>query len=485
MKPEQQRALAATAVLAALFFFAIKAPEQYQAALYIGIPIAVFAVLQWLVGAQPDKQQASELRSALRDKTSQLARVERRSEQLHERIVSARGVFTDLARNMKGTGEEIDGLGAEVDSALIALRALLGANEASALQLDQLGLTVQSSVAPLEELAQSIKSVARSVDALALTAEQTSSSITQMDASIDQVQLNASETARLSEEVSKDADLGADAISKTIGEINRIKESSLEAVLVIQSLTNRMDAIGEIVGVIDDVAEQTNLLALNAAIIAAQAGEQGKGFAVVADEIKDLAERAATSTKEISDLIKTIQNESRNAMIAVQRGADNVDRGVRVSNDAERALKKILDSSRMSTERVRAIARATVEHAKGSRQVTDAIGRIAETVSRVAVTTTEQAKGAELLSSGTARLRSIAAQVSALGDERRRAERDASQALEELRTRATQTRAATVATRVARDQMDDDVKALSSADKSLRDALAKRPRTSDPDDFAD
>ena len=214
-------------------------------------------------------------------------------------------------------------------------------------------------------MAYSIKEVAKNVDALSLTAEETSSSMNEMDVSIDQVQSNANETARLSEEVAHDAEKGAEAILKTIGEINRIKESSQEAVAVISNLGSRIDAIGQILNVIDDVAEQTNLLALNAAIIAAQAGEHGKGFAVVADEIKDLAERAGASTKEIADLIKTIQAESKNAIDAVERGAHNVDRGVEVSNEAERALKKILESSQKCTNMVRAIARATVEQAKG------------------------------------------------------------------------------------------------------------------------
>src|SRR5664280_1945698 len=229
--------------------------------------------------------------------------------------------------------------------------------------------------------------------------------------SIEEVQSNANETARLSEEVAQDAERGAEAILKTIGEIYRIKESSQEAVAVISNLGSRIDAIGQILNVIDDVAEQTNLLALNAAIIAAQAGEHGKGFAVVADEFKDLAERAGASTKEIADLIKTIQAESKNAIQAVERGAMNVDRGVEVSNEAERALKKILESSQKSTNMVRAIARATVEQAKGSKQVTDAIGRIAETVQQIAAATAQQARGSEVIMNSGEKMRTIAQQV--------------------------------------------------------------------------
>ena len=185
--------------------------------------------------------------------------------------------------------------------------------------------SVRETVSSIEEMTYSIKEVARNVDALSLTAEETSSSMNQMDVSIDQVQSNANETARLSEEVASDAEKGADAIHKTIDEINRIKETSSEAVAVIGNLGSRIEAIGDILNVIDEVAEQTNLLALNAAIIAAQAGEHGKGFAVVADEIKDLAERAGASTKEIAELIKTIQEESKKGIAAVQLGANTVD----------------------------------------------------------------------------------------------------------------------------------------------------------------
>jgi methyl-accepting chemotaxis protein len=298
--------------------------------------------------------------------------------------------------------------------------------------IGQLASSVRETVASIEEMAYSIKEVAKNVDALSLTAEETSSSMNEMDVSIDQVQSNANETARLSEEVAQDAERGAEAILKTIGEIYRIKESSQEAVSVISNLGSRIDAIGQILNVIDDVAEQTNLLALNAAIIAAQAGEHGKGFAVVADEIKDLAERAGASTKEIADLIKTIQAESKNAIQAVERGALNVDRGVEVSNEAERALKKILESSQKSTNMVRAIARATVEQAKGSKQVTDAIGRIAATVQQIAAATSQQARGSELIMKSGETMRTIALQVERSSQEQSRGSKQIKQSMESI-----------------------------------------------------
>ena len=340
----------------------------------------------------------------------------------------------DLTNALKDVGTNVESLSTTAEESSSSILQMTATNDEVAENIGELAGSVRETVSSIEEMAYSIKEVAKNVDALSLTAEETSSSMNEMDVSIDQVQSNANETARLSEEVALDAEKGAEAILKTISEIYRIKESSQEAVSVISNLGSRIEAIGQIVNVIDDVAEQTNLLALNAAIIAAQAGEQGKGFAVVADEIKDLAERAGASTREITDLIKTVQAESKNAISAVERGAHNVDRGVEVSNEAERALKKILESSQKSTNMVRAIARATVEQAKGSKQVTDAIGRIAETVQQIAAATAEQARGSELIMKSAEKMRLISQHVERSSQEQAKGSRQMSTAIESIST---------------------------------------------------
>ncbi|MBP6369060.1 MAG: hypothetical protein KA286_03555 [Burkholderiales bacterium] len=380
--------------------------------------------------AEPTKQL--DLREPAKDLGAAIDQAELSVPVISEVTVEVGGHVKTVNQSLADIYQSIETLATNAEESSSSILEMTTTNEEVAQNVGELATSVRETATSIEEMAYSIREVARNIDALSLTAEETSSSMNEMDVSIDQVQSNANETARLSEEVALDAERGAEAILKTISEINRIRESSTEAVNVISSLNTRIEAIGQILAVIDDVAEQTNLLALNAAIIAAQAGEHGKGFAVVADEIKDLAERAGGSTKEIADLIKTIQSESRNAISAVERGAQNVSRGVEVSNEAERALKKILESSQKSTAMVRAIARATVEQAKGSKQVTDAIGRIAETVQQIAAATAQQARGSDQIMKSAEKMRMITQHVERSSQEQAKGGRQITAAIEQI-----------------------------------------------------
>lgn len=348
---------------------------------------------------------------------------------IHEigRVLDERLVFH------KGLAESVDALSHSAEESSSSILEMVAINNEVRENIHNLALSVQETTTAIEEMTFSSKEVAKNIEELSTAAEETAASMNQMDVSISQVETNANETSKLSETVSKDAETGVTAINRTIDGIDKIKESSRVAAQVIGSLGQKINEIGNILNVIDDVAEQTNLLALNAAIIAAQAGEHGRGFAVVADEIKALAERTGASTKEIAELIKAVQDESKNAVNVMSKGVEDVEEGVRLGHDAESALRKIVESAKRSTLMIQAIAQATVEQAKGSKQVTNAISRIAETVQQIAFATAEQAKGSEHIMQSAERMKIITQQVERSADEQNRGGRQVTEAIENIR----------------------------------------------------
>jgi methyl-accepting chemotaxis protein len=311
------------------------------------------------------------------------------------RVEETSSSMVEMLASLRGIAENVEVLYQSAEESSSSILQMGATNDEVAENVTAMAASVEETTSAIEQMTYSIKEVAKNVDDLLQSTEGTSHAIREMDVAISQVETNAYETARLSEQVSKDAETGAESLQKTLQGINKIKDSSATASRVMEQLGRRIQEIGNIVDVIDDVAEQTNLLALNAAIIAAQAGEHGKGFAVVAEEIKDLAERTGASTKEIGDLIRAVQEESRNAVTAMNQGVKNVEDGVVLGRDAEGALKKIQDSAGRSTQMVKAIARATVEQARGSKEVTGSVERIAETVQQISKATNEQARGSE------------------------------------------------------------------------------------------
>ena len=143
------------------------------------------------------------------------------------------GSMTDITTSLQSIAHHVEALASSAEESSSSILEMTATNDEVAENMANLAASVRETVSSIEEMAYSIKEVARNVDALSLTAEETSSSMNQMDVSIDQVQSNANETARLSEEVATDAERGAEAILKIIVEINRIKETSSEAVAVI------------------------------------------------------------------------------------------------------------------------------------------------------------------------------------------------------------------------------------------------------------
>jgi len=169
--------------------------------------------------------------------------------------------------------------------------------------------------------------------------------------------------------------------------------------------------VGSILSVIDEVAEQTNLLALNAAIIAAQAGEHGKGFAVVAEEIRKLAERTATSTKEIGSLIASFQADTARAVETMKEGSRTVEEGSALSMEAGRSLGDILASAQKSSAMVREIVRSAKEQSRASQSVAAAVGRVREMVEQINKATSEQTVGSEQIRGAIDNMREMTGHV--------------------------------------------------------------------------
>ena len=398
------------------------------------------------------------------------------------RVEETSSAMVEMLSSLKGIAENVEVLYQSAEESSSSIMEMSTTNDEVAANVLKMAGSVEETTSAIEQMTYSIKEVARNVEDLLKNTEATSSSIREMDIAIGQVETNAYETARLSEQVSKDAETGMESIQKTIVGIDRIKDSSRQASSVIDQLGRRIGEIGNIVDVIDDVAEQTNLLALNAAIIAAQAGEHGKGFAVVADEIKDLSERTAASTKEIADLIRAVQAESRNAASAMNQGVRSVEEGVVLGREAENALKKIQESAKNSTQMVKAIARATVEQARGSKDVTAAVERVRETIEQINKATNEQARGSEQVMKVAEQMKLLTQGVRRSADEQSHGGKQISRSIENInemvthlnraqkeQTRGTEQVLKAIETiRSVADQQNRSVKQLEEAIETLR-----------------
>ena len=215
----------------------------------------------------------------------------------------------------------------------------------------------------------------------------------EMSHSIVEIASNTSSIASTASKASGLAEEGERIVERSINEVRAISE--IVGVLAgnIESLGERSQQIGKIVGVINEIAEQTNLLALNAAIEAARAGDQGRGFAVVADEVRNLSERTAKSTTQISAMIKTIQGDVQAARTSMDEGAKKVGDGVQYSVQAGRALGNIVDSVKNLNSMVEQIATATTQLTSVSEQISMDIGAVAS-LSQDITSGAEQISGA-------------------------------------------------------------------------------------------
>lgn len=358
------------------------------------IPIAALGLALLLVGGLV----------ALHAKTSVFERMAKeqaeqndRNQQAILRLLDEMGSLADGDLTVEATVTE-DITGTIADSfnfAIEELRKLVATINDTALMVDNATKQTENTAAHL----------ARAADNQAKEINAATESIVSMAASIEEVSGNAersSDVARHSVEV---AHKGGEAVRRTIDGMNAIRETIQETSKRIKRLGESSQEIGNIVELINDIAEQTNILALNASIQASMAGEAGRGFAVVADEVQRLAERSTNATKQIEVLVRTIQSDTNEAVISMERSTTDVVGGALLAENAGAALDEIEQVSNQIASLVQNISSSARQQAGSAADVTRRTTRLREIGHQTGQATTATAASISKLSELATQLR--------------------------------------------------------------------------------
>ncbi len=320
-----------------------------------------------------------------------------RNQQAILRLLDEMGSLADGDLTVEATVTE-DITGTIADSfnyAIEELRKLVTTVNETAIMVDSAAKQTENAAAHMSRAADN---QAREINAA-------TESIVSMAKSIEEVSGNAersSDVARHSVEV---AHKGGEAVRRTIDGMNTIRETIQDTSKRIKRLGESSQEIGNIVELINDIAEQTNILALNASIQASMAGEAGRGFAVVADEVQRLAERSTNATKQIEVLVSTIQSDTKEAVVSMERSTTDVVGGALLAENAGAALDEIEQVSNQIASLVQNISSSAREQAGSAADVTRRTTRLREISEQTGKATTATAAAISKLSEFASQLR--------------------------------------------------------------------------------
>jgi methyl-accepting chemotaxis protein len=307
----------------------------------------------------------------------------------------------DLSQRVRLTSkDELGAIGDSfdtmADSFSQAIRKVADSSAQVAVAASQVNSTAERIATGAEEVASQAATVATAGE--------------QMSATSGDIAQNCQLAAEGAQQASRSAHNGAEVVEKTVVVMGQIAEKVKESARTVESLGARSDQIGAIIGTIEDIADQTNLLALNAAIEAARAGEQGRGFAVVADEVRALAERTTRATREIGEMIKAIQNETKGAVAAMEQGVHQVEAGTLEAAKSGAALSDILEQINAVAMQVNQIATAAEEQTATTGEISSNMMQITEVVQDTASGAHQSATAARQLNGNAEELQRLVQQ---------------------------------------------------------------------------
>jgi methyl-accepting chemotaxis protein len=266
----------------------------------------------------------------------------------------------------------------------------------------------------MEQNTRAASEISTATSEMASTTEQEAAQTAQMAVSMEEMARTIAENARLTSRTAqltqssgRSAEEGGRIVVETLQRMSAISEMVNTTATTVQRLGDASSEIGEIISVIDEIADQTNLLALNAAIEAARAGESGKGFAVVADEVRKLAERTTQATKKIAQTITQIQRETTTAVEQMQQGRNEMQRGITLAGDAQKALSTIVDAGKEVATMVAEAASAAQQQTTTSNEIAQSVDMMSSVIQQSASGIAQIARTAEHLDGMTRQMQQL------------------------------------------------------------------------------
>jgi methyl-accepting chemotaxis protein len=283
-----------------------------------------------------------------------------------------------------------------------------------------------------QESSQAINHLNTVIGQLAKGSREQSEGVQKAVNSINRVAHTLTEVANNTNQAAQGANLAAQSAQEgvrnaklTLDGMDKIKHSTAEVANKIEELGNRSAEIGKIVAVIDDIAAQTNLLALNAAIEAARAGEQGRGFAVVSDEVRKLAERSAIATKEIAELISSVQKGVIEANQVMAGGNTAVQDGYNLAVKAGQSLEQILLAADQVNAQIAQISART-------REVNTETNALVKVIDKVGSITGENVAATQQMSDSASQVNKSVETVAGIAEENSAATEQVSASAQEM-----------------------------------------------------
>lgn len=236
---------------------------------------------------------------------------------------------------------------------------------------------------------------------------ETTATMEELKGASHQIAENARTVAAVAEQTLNSARSGEGSIRELLASVQRITENAVVVHDAMTRLARRVERIGSVVEVIDDIADRSDLLALNAALEGAKAGEAGRGFSIVAAEMRRLAENVLVSTKEIKGLIGEIREATDSAIEASHKNRSAADDGNRQGTAAMASVQQILAGVQETNDAARVIHLATQQQRTATEQVV-------QSMAEVEVATRQAQEGARQSSHAAAGLARLAERLSAL-----------------------------------------------------------------------